>query len=43
MHLSLQWGKTELLKASHAGKIECVKVLLDGGVQINVQNEVSLV
>ena len=41
MHLSLQWGETKLLKASEEGKVECVKVLLDGGVQVNVQNKVS--
>ena len=43
MHLSLQWGATALMKASEAGKVECVKVLLDAGVQVNVQNEVSAV
>ena len=42
MHL-LQWGKTELLKASEEGQVECVKVLLHGGVQVNVQNKVSAV
>ena len=29
--------------ASEAGKVECVKVLLLGGVHVNVQNEVSAV
>ena len=45
MHLlvSLQWGKNELLNAILGGEVECVKVLLDGGVQVNVQNEVSAV
>ena len=43
MHLSLQWGKTPLMKASEAGQVECVMLLLDSGVQVNVQNEVSAV
>ena len=43
MLLSLQWGETKLLKASKAGQVESVKVLLHGGVQVNVQNEVSAV
>ena len=41
MHLSLQWGWTALVKASHAGQVECVKLLLDAGVQVNIQNKVS--
>ena len=43
MHLSLQWGATALMKASEEGQVECVKLLLDAGVQVNVQNEVSAV
>ena len=43
MHFSLQWGSTELLMASEAGEVECVKLLLDGGVQVNIQNNVSAV
>ena len=43
MHLSLQWGATALVKAIEEGKVECVKLLLDAGVQVNVQNEVSAV
>ena len=43
MHLSLQWGWTTLVKASEAGQLECVKLLLDAGVQVNVQNKVSAV
>ena len=43
MHLSLQWGAIALVKASKEGQVECVKVLLDAGVQVNVQNEVSAV
>ena len=31
------------MKASVAGQVERVKVLLHGGVQVNVQNEVSAV
>ena len=38
-----QWGETELLKASQAGKVNCLKLLLDCGVQVNVQNKVSAV
>ena len=43
MHLSLQWGATALIIASKKGEVECVKLLLDAGVQVNVQNEVSAV
>ena len=43
MHLPLQWGETALIRASQAGKLECVKMLLQGGVQVNVQNKVSAV
>ena len=43
MHLSLQWGWTALMTASEAGQVECVKLLLDAGVTVNVQNEVSAV
>ena len=43
MHLSLQWGATALVKASERGKVECVKLLLDAGAQVNVQNMVSAV
>ena len=41
MHLSLQWGETALMLASKAGKVECVKVLLDRGAEINMQHKVS--
>ena len=41
MHLSLQDGQTALIKASEAGKVECVKVLLDRGAEINMQEKVS--
>ena len=40
MHL-LQDGWTALMKASEAGKLECVKVLLDKGAQVNMQSKVS--
>ncbi|KAL5500073.1 hypothetical protein EMCRGX_G011573 [Ephydatia muelleri] len=36
------WGETALMKASEKGQVECVKVLLHGGVQVNVQNEILL-
>ena len=41
MHFSLQDGWTALMKASKAGHIECVKVLLDRGAEVNMQNKVS--
>ena len=31
------------MMASVAGKVKCVKVLLDKGAQVNVQNKVSAV
>ena len=31
------------MKASEAGQVEYVKLLLDAGVQVNVQNEVNAV
>ena len=40
MHLSLQDGQTALMKASVAGQVECVKVLLDRGARVNMQDEV---
>ena len=39
----LQWGGTELIKASETGTVEYVSLLLDGGVPINTQNKVSAV
>ena len=41
MHISLQDGWTALMKALWAGKVECVKVLLDMGAEVNMQNEVN--
>ena len=41
MHLSLQDGQAALMKASEAGKVECVKVLLDRGAEVNMQDKVS--
>ena len=41
MHLSLQDGWTALMKASQAGHMECVQVLLDKGADVNMQNKVS--
>ena len=35
LHVSLQWGWTALIKASEAGKVECVKILLDRGAKID--------
>ena len=42
MHLSLQWGKTALMEAYDHGHIECVKMLVDKGAQVNIQGTVSL-
>ena len=41
MHLSLQDGGTALMKASEAGHMECVTVLLDKGADVNIQHKVS--
>ena len=41
MHFSLQDGETALMKASEAGKVECIKVLLDRGAEVNMQDKVS--
>ena len=41
MHLSLQWKGTALMKASQAGHMECVQVLLDQGADVNMQSMVS--
>ena len=41
MHSSLQWRWTALIKASEAGQVECVKVLLDRGAAVNRQHKVS--
>ena len=29
------------MKASEAGKVECIKVLLDRGAEVNMQDKVS--
>ena len=39
----LQWGWTSLIKASEAGQVECVKMLLDRGAKVNLQHNVSCV
>ena len=41
MHLSLQDRGTALMKASAAGHMECVQVLLDKGADVNMQSNVS--
>ena len=41
MHLSLQDGETALMRASEAGHMECVQVLLDKGAKVNMQSNVS--
>ena len=41
MHLSFQSGGTALMAASWAGHMKCVKVLLDRGAEINMQDKVS--
>ena len=41
MFLSLQHRKTALMKASEWGHMKCVKMLLDKGAEINLQDTVS--
>ena len=41
MHLSFQGGETALMAASWSGRMECVKVLLDRGAEVNMQKKVS--
>ena len=41
MHLPFQDGWTALMRASLLGHMECVKVLLDRGADVNMQNKVS--
>ena len=40
MHLSLQTGLSALMKASGAGQVECMKMLLDRRAEFNMQDEV---
>ena len=42
MHLSLQCGQTALMMAYDHGHIECAKMLMDKGAQVNIQDTVSL-
>ena len=42
MHLLLQWKDTALMLAYDHGHIECVKMLLDKGAQVNMPDRVSL-
>ena len=39
--MSLQGGGTALMRASEAGHMECVQVLLDKGADVNMQTLVS--
>ena len=41
MLFSLQDGVTALMKASKAGQVECVKMLLDRGAEVNMQDKVN--
>ena len=41
MHLSLQIGETALMMALEKGHMECVKLLLDKGADVNMQPWVS--
>ena len=41
IHLSLQDGWAALMMASQNGQVECVKMLLDQGAEINMQKQVS--
>ena len=40
-YLSLQGGWAALMKASEAGQMECVKMLVDRGAEVNMQDKVS--
>ena len=40
MHLSVKDGWTALMMASDSGQVECVKVLLDRGAEVNMQDKV---
>ena len=42
MHLSFQAGGTALMRVSCWGRMECVKVLLDRGAEVNMQDMVSV-
>ena len=42
MHLSLQWEKTALMEAYDRGRLDCAKMLVDKGAQVNIQGKVSL-
>ena len=39
--VSLQDGWTALMVASQEGHVECVRMLLDRGAEVNMQNKVS--
>ena len=41
MHLSLQDGRTALMIASERGHMECVKMLLERGAKVNMEDKVS--
>ena len=41
--LYLQYEQTALMKASSRGHVECVKLLLEKGADVNLQDEVSAV
>ena len=43
MHLSFQDGGTALMNATELGHMECMKVLLGRGADVNMQNKVSAV
>ena len=43
MYLSLQNGRTPLMVASGGGHVECVKLLLDKGAQVNHCTVVSTI
>ena len=40
MHLPFQDGETALMRASGKGHMECVKVLLDSGADVNMQDTI---
>ena len=43
MYFSLQSGQTALIKASSKGHVDCVKLLLEKGAEVDHEDKVSAV
>ena len=43
MIISLQWGDTALIKAAEKGHASTVKILVEHGAAVDIQNKVALV